>query len=82
MHFTQIEPEHKENSKHSVFKQAAIYKNAKDYRHEELCNAMVSKIETFESFGLLSIYLAGEVRNIFFESMCFWIQLSTLLKPN
>ena len=43
-------------------------------RHsEELCNVMVSKIETFESFGLLNIYLAGEVRKIFSESMYFWI---------
>ena len=51
-------------------------------RHsEELCNVMVSKIETFESFGLLNIYLAGEVRNIFSESLSFWIQFSTFLNP-
>ena len=51
-------------------------------RREELCNAMVSKIKTFESFGSLNTYLAGEVQNIFSESMSFWIQFSTLLKPN
>ena len=33
-------------------------------RREELCNVMVSKIETFESFGLLNIILAGEAQNI------------------